>query len=195
MRILIDNNDDMNRLYMLPWSKDSTCFNFKAPERHFFPDKISEIKRPSFVETLVIACDLDDYSFISRMKNLTQLYIYSGNNLFELSFLEHLVKLNQLCIMNSHVKSLDSLKKLIEKKYELYDSAPQKEKTKAQFAYEFEGICIETDAYDSDGTELLRKNIVRDDVRVNHHIISYSETIRNKRLAMLSGHKKNKPQK
>ena len=55
---------------------------------------------------------------------------------------------------------------------------------KAQFAYEFEGICIETDAYDSDGTELLRKNIVRDDIRVNHHIISYSETIRNKRIEM-----------
>ena len=195
MRLLIDTNDDINRMYMLPWSNGSTCFNFKAPERHVFPNKISEIKRPSFVETLVIACDLDDYSFISRMKNLTQLYIYSGNNLFELSFLENLAHLNHLCVLNSHVKSLNSLIKLIDLKCKLYDSASVKEKMKAQFAYEFEGICIETDAYDSDGTELLRKNIVRDDVRVNHHIISYSETIRNKRLAMLSGHKKNKPQK
>ena len=75
MRLLIDTNDDINRMYMLPWSNESTCFNFKAPEKHVFPDRTSDIKRPSFVETLVITCDLEDYSFIGRMKNLTALYL------------------------------------------------------------------------------------------------------------------------
>lgn len=175
MRILIDDGHDVDirdRVYQLPWYNDSTCFSFAAPDRQIYPEEINVIKRPSYVESLVIACDLKEYSFISRMKNLRQLYIYEGSNLFELSFLEQLVKLNQLCIFNSHVCSLDSLKRLIQRKRALLQNTPEKEKLKAQFKYEFDGICVYTDIYDSDGSELLMKDICRDDIRVNNHIIS-----------------------
>ena len=40
----------------------------------------------------------NDYKFIGRMKNLTQLYIYDGTALEDISFLENLIKLGQLCI-------------------------------------------------------------------------------------------------
>lgn len=185
MRILIDDKKVQERVYSLPWYSDATCFNFKYPDRQIYPDMLRNIKRPSYVETLVIACDLEDYSFIGKMKNLTQLYIYSGNNINDLAFLETLVKLRHLCILNSHITSLDNLKHLIEEKYELYKSMPESEELKWRLTYGFEGVCIMTDAYDSDGTELVKEGICTDDIRVNNNLISYGYSIRKRREEMM----------
>lgn len=182
MKILIDDKEVENRAYYLPWYSDATCFNFRCPDRQIYPNDIGKIKRPSYVETLVIACVLNDYSFIRGMKNLTQLYIYDGTTLEDISFVENLTKLRQLCIIKSHVSSLNSIRTLIEKKdmiYEKYiEGASPKEELCIRLKYAFEGICIQTDAYDSDGKELLNGNISRDDIRVNNHLISYGEHIR-----------------
>lgn len=185
MKILIDDKDVENRAYYLPWHSDGTCYNFRCPDRQIYPDEIDKIKRPSYVETLVIACDLNDYNFIKGMKNLTQLYIYDGTTLEDISFVENLTKLRQLCIIKSHISSLNSIRKLIESKDVIYKKssagASPKEKLCMRLQYGFEGICIQTDAYDSDGTELLNDNICRDDIRVNDHLISYSERMRRRR--------------
>ena len=69
------------------------------------------------METLVINCDLPSYEFISSMVNLTQLYIYKGNNVSDLGFLKNLVKLRQLCVLDSQIESLQSLVELIDSKY------------------------------------------------------------------------------
>lgn len=185
MRILVDNKADKNRAYPLPWRNDANCFNFHCPDRQVYPDRLMEIKRPSYVETLVIACELEDYTFISRMKNLTQLYIYDGVKLEDLTFIKNLTKLRQLCICNSKISSLDSLKELIYTKERIYKElstgATSMEEFRIRNLYAFEGICIQTEAYDSDGTELFNNNICRGDIIINRHVISYSERIR-KRL-------------
>lgn len=111
MRILIDDKEIENRAYILPWYNDGTGFNFKSPDTQIDPGKVNDIENPLSVRTLVIECDLQDYSFIRQMKNLTQLYIYTGTNISDLSFLEGLEKLKQLCILKSHITSLESLKK------------------------------------------------------------------------------------
>ncbi len=185
MKILIDDKEVENRAYYLPWDSDSTCYNFRCPDRQIYPDEIGKIKRPSYVETLVIACALYDYTFIRRMKNLTQLYIYDGTTLEDISFVENLTKLRQLCIIKSHISSLNSIRKLIENKDMIYkrssvDASP-KEELCIRLKYGFDGICIQTDGYDSDGTELLNDNICRDDIRINDHLISYSERMRRRR--------------
>ena len=192
MRILIDDKEVEERAYPLPWYSDATCFNFKCPGRQLSPDILGDIKRPSYVETLVIACDLEDYSFIGRMKNLTQLYIYSGNNINDLAFLETLVKLRHLCILDSHITSLDSLKSLIVKKYKLYKSVPASEELKWRLTYGFEGVCIMTDAYDSDATELVKECICTDEIRVNNNLISYGYSIRKHREEMMLQRRKKK---
>lgn len=182
MNIIIDDRDDKDikdRVYLLPWYSDAVCFNFHSPDRLIYPERINDIKRPSYVKTLVIACDLDDYTFISKMKNLSQLYIYSGVNIKELSFLENLLKLQHLCVLNSHISTLDSLKKLIEKKSELYKNTPKEEKFKCRLTYGFEGICIVTDMYDSDATELVDDDMCRDEIRVNSHLISLDTILEN----------------
>lgn len=173
MRILIDDKEDKDRMYPLPWYSDSHCFNFKCPNRQIYPDKITDIKRPSYVETLVIACKLDDYTFISRMKNLRQLYIYDGANITDLSFLKNLLKLHYLCVLDSHITTLEHLRELIDRKYEVYKRASKNEKDEVRLTYMFYGICIMTDAYDSDATELLKGDICKDEIRVNQHLISY----------------------
>lgn len=178
MKILIDDKEVKDRIYPLPWYSDSVCFNFMSPDRHIYPDEIGTIKSPSYIEALVIACDLNDYDFISRMKNLTQLYIYSGRNVKKLSFLEPLVKLKHLCILDSHIASLDSLKQLIEMKYKLYKSMPKKEELRWRLTYGFDGIYIMTDAYDSDATELVKEDICTGEIRVNNNLISYGYSIR-----------------
>lgn len=91
MRVLIDTEDRRNMVYLLPWASDGTCFNFKSPTKVIYP--CSAICEPEKVETLVVNCDLPSYGFISSMVNLTQLYIYKGNNVSDLGFLKNLVKL------------------------------------------------------------------------------------------------------
>ncbi|MBQ9870797.1 MAG: hypothetical protein IJM27_02605 [Eubacterium sp.] len=185
MRILIDDKEVKDRMYPLPWYSDAVCYNFRCPDKQIYPDGIKDIKRPSYVETLVIACNLDDYYFISRMKNLTQLYIYTGENIKELSFLENLLKLRQLCVLGSHITTLEHLRKLIDRKYEIYKGSSEDEELQVRLTYGFEGICIMTDAYDSDATELIKDGISRDDIRVNQHLISYGYNIRKQREEMM----------
>lgn len=90
-----------------------------------------------------------------------------------------------MCILQSHISSLNSLKKLIETKDLIYNKTSAgvspKEEVCIRLQYGFEGICIQTDAYDSNGTELLNDNICRDDIRINNYLISYGERIRKRR--------------
>ncbi len=195
MRILIDDKEVKDRAYPLPWYSGAVCFNFKCPDRSVYPNKIKDIKRPSYVETLVIACNLDDYSFISRMKNLTQLYIYDGANITDLSFLKNLLKLRHLCVMGSHITTLEHLRELIERKYEIYKRSTEDEELQVRLTYGFEGICIMTDAYDSDATELIKDGISRDDIRVNQHLISYGYNIRKQREEMMRRRREERIQK
>lgn len=123
MRVLIDTEARRNMMYLLPWASDGICFNFKSSTKVIYP--YSAICKPEKVETLVINCDLSSCEFISSMVNLTQLYIYKGNNVSDLGFLKNLVKLRQLCVLDSHIESLRSLVELIDSKYKCYKELPE----------------------------------------------------------------------
>ena len=72
--------------------------------------------------------------------------------LVEISFVENLTKLRQLCIIKSHISSLNSIRKLNESKDVIYKKssagASPREELCMRLQYGFEGICIQTDAYD-----------------------------------------------
>lgn len=162
MRLLINKERSVDIAFPLPWRYDATCFNFKAPKRAVTSAK--EIKSPQEVETLVVACDLPDYQFIGEMVNLVQLYLYAGKNIKELSFLENLVKIRQLCIYGANFESLAGLVKLVEKKSELYKEFAEKseaEKFKGRIKYGFEAIYLQSNLYNGDGKEILMPNILR----------------------------------
>ena len=168
MRILIDKENRLDKAYPLPWKSDATCFNFKSPEIVVHPDNIMvEIEKPEQVESLVIACDLKDYSFIEEMTNLTQLYIYSAENIKDLEFLKQLVKIRQLCLGNINVESLDGLVKLIDLKYQKYKEIEEINDLEGRLTYGFEGVYIQSNKYEGNGMELIKPNICRGDMVVN----------------------------
>ncbi|KIC05448.1 hypothetical protein LRN_1729 [Ligilactobacillus ruminis DPC 6832] len=168
LRILIDTDKRLDKSYPLPWKSDATCFNFKAPEMVIYPENtIEKITEPEDVESLVIACDLTDYKFISEMVNLTHLYIYSAENIKDLDFLKNLSKIRQLYLGNINVESLEGLVELIELKDQKYKEIEEVNDLEGRLTYGFEGIYIQSNKYEGDGTELVKPNICRNDIVVN----------------------------
>ena len=164
-KILIDNHqlDPTKCSYGLPWKHDAICFNFRGPEELILADHLDDLGAPSEIETLVIGCELDDYSFIAGMTNLQQLYIYTATHMSSLDFVENLLKLRQMYVANSHINSLDSLGKLLIEKKRLLDN----ENTLGnQLMYGVEGICIESDV-DLDGKELLTPKLYMSELIIN----------------------------
>lgn len=166
-------------VYLLPWASDGTCFNFKSPTKVIYP--CSAICEPEKVETLVVNCDLPSYGFISSMVNLTQLYIYKGNNVSDLGFLKNLVKLRQLCVLDSHIESLQSIVELIDSKYKCYKELPEEKNFLGRITYGFEGVCIQSKAYHGDGSELLKADICSSDILVNKNRITFKEIMKTTR--------------
>lgn len=143
-RILIDKieRDLQNLHYGLPWKYDATCFNFRPAKEQVHVSEIDSIKKKD-VESLIIGCDLEDYSFISDMTNLKQLYIYSGQNITELDFVKNLVNLTQLFIADSKVESVEGVVELLKKKARIIDEDPNPGR---RILRQIEAVCIETES-------------------------------------------------
>ena len=136
-----------NEAYPMPWRSNACCYNFHTPKIFIPDDRISEmITDPLDVETLVVTSDLEDYSFISDMKNLTQLYLYNARHLWDISIFKELVKLSQICIMNSKVICLDGLNALLVNKKKASES--MSDDFNARITYGIEGIYIHSDESD-----------------------------------------------
>lgn len=143
----------------MPWRGDAPCYNFNFPNEHFCADEIDKAGDKSEIGTLVIGCDLPDYSFISQMINLRQLYIYAGEKLSDLSFIEGLVYLRQLYIAESHITSLQPLAALAAEKTRLYNENPKD--IEHMLKYAFEAVCIRSDCLDTVPNELADCDVLR----------------------------------
>ena len=96
--LLIDKYkvDVKNSSYGCPWKYDVTAHNFIFPEESILNSDIETIDYWEDIQSLVIRCDIDNYDFISKMINLRQLYIYTGKNLNNISFVKKLNKLSHI---------------------------------------------------------------------------------------------------
>ena len=137
--------------FSMPWKLDSTCFNFNLPKELVLPENIADIEDKNDIGTLVVACELPDHSFISELKKLRQLYIYTGGSVSDLSFIEGLVELRQLCLYDTHIESLDPLIRLAEEKSRLHKET---EDVWQRISLTFEGVCITSDKLDYDPNDL-----------------------------------------
>ena len=177
VRLLIDNEKKKDVMYPLPWDSDGICFNFRKPTKTILPN--TAISNPEKVETLVINCNLTNYGFISSLVNLTQLYIYKGENLNDLSFIKNLTKLTQLCILESHVDTLDNLVELINLKYRLYKKYPKEQEHIGRFMYGFEGVYIQSDSYFGDGREMIQGDVCRTEIITNSNRLTPEDIFTN----------------
>ena len=146
-----------------PWKYDSNCFNFRRPKECITIEEIGGIEDKSDVESLVIGCNLTDYSFIEDMVNLRQLFIYSGENVRNLEFLRKLTKLSQVYITNSSVESLAPLVCLIREQKKLFDL--EKDFNKRLFMM-MNAICIDSD-HELDICELKENGRYTSEIIVN----------------------------
>ncbi|MBR2523294.1 MAG: hypothetical protein IKE53_02505 [Clostridiales bacterium] len=133
IEVVTDKKKKANDIYRFPWKYDGPCMNFQVPDETLTPEEATAASDHLDVRTIVTSDDLSDYSFISRFKNLEQLYIYKGKNITDISFIGDLVFLSQIVIVSSNVESLEPLQKLIEKK------------KNTLIPYGIEGICIQSD--------------------------------------------------
>jgi hypothetical protein len=168
-RILIENSevDPKQSSYGFPWKYDSTCYGFMSPDELVIASKISEITYEE-VESLIIGCDLEDYSFIADMVNLKQLYIYTGKNIRDISFVKSLTKLTHLYISDSHVDSLEALKELLTEQKRLFD---EEKKIKKCCFFNMKAICVESDE-ELDGNILLEPGAYISELIINHRSFS-----------------------
>lgn len=144
IQIYPKNSKLNNEVYKMPWRHDATCYNFHGPDVFIPDDEIDEkITDPMDVDTLVVTADLEDYGFIAKMKNLRQIYLYNAKNLTNLSFMEELIYLRQVCIMHSKVRCLDGLDALLINKNKAIDSGI--DDFQARITYGIEGIFIHSD--------------------------------------------------
>lgn len=165
-RIMIEKNNVDIKNYSLgcPWRYDATAYNFKFPEEVVSVSDIEKIDYWEDIQSLVIGCDLDNYDFIAKMTNLRQLYIYTGKNLQDISFLKNLSSLSHLYIADSHIESLNALKELITDQKRQFDA--EKDFHKKLFMV-IDAVCVNS-SYELDGNELLEPGAYITEVIVNH---------------------------
>ena len=163
--ILIEkaNIDPKSCSFGFPWKHDSICYNFRMPEECVPAESITEIANKNEIESLVIGCDLPDYSFIEDMVNLKQLYIYSGENIHSLGFIKKLNCLTQLYIADSRIEDLNPLIELIKERKRLFDL--EEDMHKRLFML-IEGICINSDKK-LDGKLLTEQHIYISEIIIN----------------------------
>ena len=132
------------QIYRFPWKSDAICYNFRAPEIMVPDDRIEEmITDPLEVETLVVTSDLENYDFISEMRNLKQLYLYRAYHLEDLFMIQDLVKLRQVMIAHGRISCMDSVCRFFDNKKKALDVSAND--LEASLTYGMEGFYIHTD--------------------------------------------------
>lgn len=164
-RILIENEgiDATQRGFGMPWAYDATCYNFRMPNETIAAEEVTTLANKKEIESLVIGCKLNDYSFIKDMKNLRQLYIYNGDHMEDMDFIKELVNLSQLYIANSHIRSLEPLLRLISLQKIRVE---QEENAMKRMFMTIQAICIESDN-ELDGSELLESGVYISEFIIN----------------------------
>ena len=124
---------------------------------------VHSINYPLEIETLVIGCDLTDYSFISRMENLKQLYVFTGKNIDSLTFVRGLYKLNQLYIAESQIQALDDLDELMRRQKVVLDGMKGVER----LLFGLKAICVNS-SNNLNGNMLLETGLSASEIIINH---------------------------
>ncbi len=165
-RILIDSREvDISHCsFAMPWRSDSVCYGFKFPTELIKAEDVDKLTDKQNIESLVIGCPLSSYDFISDMENLTNLYIYNGENLTDLSFIRNLLKLDHLYIAKSHISDLEPLDFLLKEKQKHIEG--EKELIE-KLRFTVGGISLGTDCRITEPERLFDSGIIISELLVN----------------------------
>ncbi|MBN2222592.1 MAG: hypothetical protein JW708_10335 [Vallitaleaceae bacterium] len=118
--IMICDMDPLLRSISCPWSSDSDCRNVIFPEVWFNVNSsddnswVEDLLHFDLIRSLFVFTQIQDFSFINKMKRLQELQIRDCIPK-AWTFIEELVSLRKLAIFNSNFSDLNPLVKLYEK--------------------------------------------------------------------------------
>lgn len=102
------------RSVWVPWERTSNAFNMRTPDLYFSPEELqdeelwTELQRFSIVGCYIF-CPLEDYGFLSRLRELQDLNIYKGGALRSLGFLRQMPQWFQLHVEDAVLSDLTDL--------------------------------------------------------------------------------------
>lgn len=165
-RILVDSKEvDISECsFAMPWRSDSVCYGFKFPTELIKTEDVDKLTDKQNIESLVIGCPLSSYDFISNMENLTNLYIYNGENLTDISFIRNLLKLDHLYIAKSHISDLEPLDFLLKEKQKHIEA---EEDIIEKLLFTMSGISLGTDCSINDPERLFDSGNIISELLIN----------------------------
>lgn len=100
--------------FSVPWEQTAFAFNMKLPEVFLEPEDLKDEKLMEQICSFhVVGCyvltSIDDYSFISRLPDLFDIYLANATELKNLSFLSELGNWSMLYIDGAHLQDLNAI--------------------------------------------------------------------------------------
>lgn len=102
------------RSVWVPWERTINAFNMRTPDLYFSPEELqdeelwTELQRFSIVGCYIF-CPLEDYGFLSRLRELQDLNIYKGGALRSLGFLRQMPQWFQFHVEDAVLSDLTDL--------------------------------------------------------------------------------------
>ena len=98
----------------VPWEATAHAFNMRTPTVYLAPedlgnDEIMGLVRSYRVTGCYIWAPLEDYGFLSSLKDLQDLNIMEGEKLQDLCFLEELKNCGMFFLQNATLKAIDAI--------------------------------------------------------------------------------------
>ena len=98
----------------VPWEATVHAFNMRTPTVYLAPEDLTDAQIMDLVRSYrVIGCyiwaPLEDYSFLSLLKDLQDLNIMEGEKVQDLCFLEELENCGMFCLQNATLKNIDPI--------------------------------------------------------------------------------------
>lgn len=114
LSIGITENGEPRSVVPVPWEATVHAFNMRTPTVYLAPedlgnDKIMDLVRSYRVIGCYIWAPLEDYSFLSSLKDLQDLNIMDGEKVQDLCFLEELENCSMFCLQNAALKNIDAI--------------------------------------------------------------------------------------
>ena len=102
------------RSVAVPWESTSHAFNMRIPDVYIAPEDLDDTDvMEKILSRKVIGCyiwaPLSDYKFLTRLKDLQDIYIANGDAISDLAFLQELTECRMFYLQNAKLKNLDTL--------------------------------------------------------------------------------------
>lgn len=149
--LIADEDVYLNNMALgVPWESTASAFNMRTPKETLnvkqyqtaeeWQEALGDLDT---IEAVWLVCDLEekDYDFLSKLPNIRQLYIYTGEKLSNMNFVKDMVYLKHLFINHSNISDVTPLAELL-KNQEQKRASAETEKWVDRWNLQLENVAI-----------------------------------------------------